>query len=59
MAGKKGTGKAARDTVKKLLKEGAKTISKGDQERADQLVSDLDFWLKKNDGGMVSNTRVY
>jgi hypothetical protein len=59
MAEKKGTGKAARDTVKKLLKEGAKTISKGDQERADQLVSDLDFWLKKNDGGMVSNTRVY
>jgi hypothetical protein len=59
MAGKKGTGKAARDTIKKLLNEGAKTISEGDRKRVDQTLTDLDYYLKANDGGMVSNTRVY
>jgi hypothetical protein len=55
----RGTGKAARDTIKKLLREGGRTVSDADRQRADQLVDDLDYYLKKNDGGMVSKTRTY
>ena len=50
---RRGTGKAARDTIKKLLNEGAKNISDADRQRV------MDTYMNKNDGGMVSNTRVY
>tara|TARA_R110000824_G_scaffold22469_7_gene82248 strand:- start:114 stop:344 length:231 start_codon:yes stop_codon:yes gene_type:complete len=45
--------KSAKKMVKKLLNEGAKNISDADRQRV------MDTYMNKNDGGMVSNTRVY
>ena len=44
---------SAKKMVKKLLNEGAKNISDADRQRV------MDTYMNKNDGGMVSNTRVY
>ena len=44
---------SAKKMVKKLLNEGAKNITDADRQRA------MDIYMNKNDGGMVSNTRVY
>lgn len=66
--------RATRDTVKKLLGEGARTISDADRKRVEKLLSEesgktisdadrkfleAEGYLKKNDGGMVRKTRVY
>tara|TARA_R100000306_G_C4294804_1_gene102007 strand:+ start:128 stop:304 length:177 start_codon:yes stop_codon:yes gene_type:complete len=58
MAYPKGTGRAAVDTIKAAVRQDP-NLSPTDTKRVDQTVADLDYWLKKNDGGMVSKTRTY
>jgi len=64
--------KAVKDTVNKLLREGARTISDADRKRVKRLlgeggrtISDADrrlleeAYMKRNDGGIARKTRTF